>query len=186
MTSILDGIKARNEERRKRKEAKIRKYAEEMHNKKSSKPMSSYSIGDASKNISYTPSSNISSYSSSVVRNPYSYTGVGSNIGVSKNMEYGVISNTPKNTGYGVVNPVKNYGYISPSKLPTYGSSNVSKPPAYGVSSSSKVSGYGLVNPIKGNSPSHNPYLPKSSTITSKPTYTPYYFYLKLGKKREG
>ena len=53
MKVILDGIKTRNDERRKKKEEKARKYAEEIRKSKNTKPASNYPGTNNNMNFAY-------------------------------------------------------------------------------------------------------------------------------------
>jgi len=136
---VLDDIKAKNEERRKKKENKVKKYTDEIHQKKVKTP-TPYSSIDPSKNLAYGVGSLKYAPGS---QNSYNYSRISS----ARNLEYGNPA-ASKSINYGVI-PSKSFNYKtgSPNKSSAYG---VIKTPNYGT-------------PVKTFSPSANQYIPKSS-----------------------
>lgn len=123
MKFILDDIKAKNEERRKKKENKIKKYTDEIRQKKVRSP-AAYGSMEPSKNFAY---SNPLGLGYSGAHNPYT------RFSNPKNIDYGVV-HAPKNPSYGVISPPKgfHYGAASPGKVPAYGVISATKTPGYG------------------------------------------------------
>ena len=153
MKYVLDDIKAKNEERRKKKENKIRKYTEEIRQKKTKAPTV---YGDASKNFGYKASTSGSfCFSGSV--SPYVYTKMPS----AKNLEYGNFGTT------------KGYGSITPSKTFGYGTSSPTKTPAYGVVNPPKNPSY--VNTVQNFSSSASSHVPKNNNETPASSGPDYY-----------